>query len=160
MRDLASDYMHSNPGLQSCVTLGTLPDLSLSYFSHCQHKGNITAHAIEGLPRWHSGKEPTCQCRRHKRPGFSPRVRKIPWRREWQLTPVPLPEKFHGQRSLVATVHGVPDMTGLLKIHTHATEFLWKLSERKHKAFLKRFWHILLLLQLSHFNRVRLCVTP
>ena len=28
-----------------------------------------------------SGKEPTCQCRRRKRWGFNPWVRKIPWRR-------------------------------------------------------------------------------
>ena len=27
---------------------------------------------------------------------------KIPWRRKWQLTPVFLPGKFHGQRNLVA----------------------------------------------------------
>ena len=27
-------------------------------------------------------------------------VRKIPWRREWQSTPVFLPGEFHGQRSL------------------------------------------------------------
>ena len=27
-------------------------------------------------------------------------VRKIPWRRKWQPTPVFLPGKFHGQRSL------------------------------------------------------------
>ena len=32
--------------------------------------------------------------------GFNPWVRKIPWRREWQLTPVFLPGEFHGQRSL------------------------------------------------------------
>ena len=31
---------------------------------------------------------------------FSPWVGKIPWRREWQPTPVFLPEEFHGQRSL------------------------------------------------------------
>ena len=30
----------------------------------------------------------------------SPRVGKIPWRREWQPTPVFLPGEFHGQRSL------------------------------------------------------------
>ena len=29
------------------------------------------------------------------------RVGKIPWRRKWQPTPVFLPGKFHGQRSLV-----------------------------------------------------------
>ena len=32
--------------------------------------------------------------------GFYPWVGKIPWRREWLPTPVFLPEKFHGQRSL------------------------------------------------------------
>ena len=41
------------------------------------------------------------QCRRLKRHGFNPRIRKIPWRRKWQSTPVFLPGKFHGQRSLV-----------------------------------------------------------
>ena len=39
--------------------------------------------------------------KRHKRLGFSPWVGKIPWRREWQPTPVFLPGEFHGQRSLV-----------------------------------------------------------
>ena len=34
------------------------------------------------------------------RPGFHPWVRKIPWRREWQPTPVFLPGESHGQRSL------------------------------------------------------------
>ena len=34
-------------------------------------------------------------------------VGKIPWRREWQPTPVFLPREPHGQRSLVTTVYGV-----------------------------------------------------
>ena len=54
-----------------------------------------------GFPRWCSGKESRCQCRRHKRRGFDPWVRKIPWRRKWQPTPVFLPGKSHGQRGLV-----------------------------------------------------------
>jgi len=33
-------------------------------------------------------------------PEFDPWVGKIPWRREWQPTPVFLPGEFHGQRSL------------------------------------------------------------
>ena len=45
-------------------------------------------------------KESACQCRRCERPGFDPWVLKIPWRRKWQLTPVFLPGKFHGQKSL------------------------------------------------------------
>ena len=36
-----------------------------------------------------------------KRHGFDPWVSKIPWRREWQPTPVFLPREYHGQRSLV-----------------------------------------------------------
>ena len=50
-----------------------------------------------GLCRWHSGKESTCQCRKLR---FSPLVRKIPQSRKWQPTPIFLPGKFHGQRSL------------------------------------------------------------
>ena len=48
-----------------------------------------------------SGKEPTCQRRRHKRHGFDPWVGKIPWRRGWQPPPVFLPGESHGQRKLV-----------------------------------------------------------
>lgn len=47
-----------------------------------------------------SAKEPACQCRRGKRCGFNPRIRKIPWRRSWRPTPVFLPEKSHGQGNL------------------------------------------------------------
>ena len=36
------------------------------------------------LPRWLSGKESTCQCRRLRRHGFDPWVGKIPWSRKWQ----------------------------------------------------------------------------
>ena len=39
----------------------------------------------------HLGKELACQCRKHKKHGFDPWVRKIPWRRAWQPTPVFLP---------------------------------------------------------------------
>ena len=48
------------------------------------------------LPYWNQS---IClQCRR---PGFDPWVGKIPWRRKRQPTPVFLPGKSHGQRSLV-----------------------------------------------------------
>ena len=36
-----------------------------------------------------------------RRLGFDPWVRKMSWRRKWQPTPVLLPGKFHGRRSLV-----------------------------------------------------------
>ena len=44
-----------------------------------------------------SGKEPACQCRRHKRFRLDNWVRKLPWRRAWQLTAVFLPEEYHGR---------------------------------------------------------------
>ena len=46
---------------------------------------------IYGLPRWRRGKESACYGRRGKRCGFDPWVRKSPWRRKWQPTPVFLP---------------------------------------------------------------------
>ena len=36
------------------------------------------------------------------RPAFDPWIRKIPWRRKWQPTPVFLPGESHGWRSLVS----------------------------------------------------------
>ena len=53
------------------------------------------------VPGGTSGKEPACQCRRHKRCRFDPWVWKIPWRRKWQPTPVCLPGESHWWRSLV-----------------------------------------------------------
>ena len=53
---------------------------------------------IKGLLWWLSGKESAQHCRR---PGFHPWVRKTPWRRKWQPTPVFLPVKSQGQWSLV-----------------------------------------------------------
>ena len=58
----------------------------------------------DGLPWWLSGKESSYQCRRC---GFDPWVGKIPWRRKWQPTPVFLPGKSLGQRSLRGYSQGV-----------------------------------------------------
>ena len=50
------------------------------------------------LSWWLRDKESTCNARDT---GSDPRVRKIPWKKEWQPTPVSLPGGSHGQRSLV-----------------------------------------------------------
>ena len=50
------------------------------------------------LPWWLRRQSVCLEC---GRPGFDPWVGKIPWRRKWQPTPVLLPGKSHGQRSLV-----------------------------------------------------------
>ena len=67
-----------------------------------------------GFPGVTRSKEPACQCRRHKRCGFNPWVRKIPWRRAWQPTPVLLFGDSHGHWSLVGCSpwgHKESDMT-------------------------------------------------
>ena len=58
-------------------------------------------HVYWRFPGVASGKEPACQCRRHRQLGFNPKVRKIHWRRAWQPTPVLLPGESYGQRSQV-----------------------------------------------------------
>ena len=71
--------------------------------------------------RWLSGKESACQCRRRKRRGFDPWVRKIPWSKGWQPTPVLLPGQSHGQRSLAGHSlwgHKESDMTERLHFFT------------------------------------------
>ena len=91
--------------------------ISLPYFNH------------EGLPRWRSGKESACQCRRPKKCRFDPWVRKIPWRKKWQPTPVFLPGKFHEQRSLVGySPWGCKElnMTEQTQQHTFVTMMLSK----------------------------------
>ena len=69
---------------------------------HNGHTNLGNAAWVIRLPRWASGKEPACQCRRRKRHRFNPWVREIPWRRAWQPTPVFLPGESHRQRSLVS----------------------------------------------------------
>ena len=67
-----------------------------------------------GFPGGSDGKSTCLQWRRHR---FNPWVRKIPWTRKWQPTPVLLPGKFHGWRNLVGYSpwgHKEPDTTELL----------------------------------------------
>ena len=56
----------------------------------------VHSQNFRGLPWWLSGKESTCQSRRYKRVGFHPWVRKIPWRRKWQLLLYPWLENSMG----------------------------------------------------------------
>ena len=75
----------------------------LFLFHHLRIYSFTSCYTIIGLPKCYNGKEPACQCKRCERCGFDPWVRKIPWRRKWQPTPVFLPGKSHGQRSLVGS---------------------------------------------------------
>ena len=50
-----------------------------------------------GLPWWLRWQR---ICLQSRRPGFNGWVKKTPWRRAWQPTPVFLPGESHGQKSL------------------------------------------------------------
>ena len=69
---------------------------------------------------WLSGKGSACQCRRCR---FNPWVRKIPWRRKWQPTPVFLPGKSHGQRS----------PTGYSPWGCKELDTTWQLNQKLHE---------------------------
>ena len=76
----------------------------------------------DGLPRWLSGKESACQCRRRKRHWFDPWFGKIPWSRKWQPAPVFLPGKSMDRGAWRATVLGVARSWTGLSVHTYNTQ--------------------------------------
>ena len=67
---------------------------------HCSHMG-VIAHG--GFPGGSMLNEPACQCWRCRSRRFDPWVRKIPWRKKGQPTPVFWPRESHRQRSLVGS---------------------------------------------------------
>ena len=96
--------------LLQCVKVKSLSRVRLSDPMDCSPPGSsghgiFQARVLEwgaiAFSSGTSGKEPTCQSRKHKRHRFDSWVRKILWRRAWEPTPVFLPGKSHGQRSLV-----------------------------------------------------------
>ena len=58
-----------------------------------------------GFPGGARGRRPRQETKETHR--FNPWVRKIPWKRKWQLTPLFLPGKPHGRGAWWATVPGV-----------------------------------------------------
>ena len=80
--------MGQGPG-SSQGTYGNIFDLFCRYWNPYQVRVFLVAQMVKNLPaEW--------EIRVQSRAG------KIPWRREWQLTPVFLPGKVQGQRSLVS----------------------------------------------------------
>ena len=75
------------------------------------------------LPRWHSGKESGCQCRRHKRRRFHPCVAKIPWRKNGNPFQFSCLENPMDRGSWWATVHGVARSQTRLSNRAHTHKF-------------------------------------
>ena len=92
----------SDPGIESTFPASPASEVDSWLAKPSGQLTELIALCKEGsismLPWWLSGKEPTYQCRRC---WFDTWFRKIPWIRKWQPTPVFLPGKSHGQRSLV-----------------------------------------------------------
>ena len=81
---------------KSQTRLSDWTELCLKLYIHmCSYTYTVSKYS---LPWWLSGQESAYHCRRS---GYNSWVRKIPWRRTWQPTPVWLPGESHGQRSLV-----------------------------------------------------------
>ena len=96
-----------------------------------------------GLPLWlRQLKKISLQCRRS---GFNDLwVWKIPWSREWQHTPVFLPGKFHGQRSLVGHSswgHKESDTTErLTRTHMYTCGWFTLWYGRNHRNVVKQLY--------------------
>ena len=77
---------------------------SLTLTAGTQSPLRWAAFICKGLLGWLSGKQLTCQCRRQ---GFDLWVRKMPWRRKWQPTPVFFLKNPVDRGAWRATPHGV-----------------------------------------------------
>ena len=108
----------------------------------------------KGVSGGASAKESACQYRRRKRCGFDPSVGKILWSRKWQPTPVFLPGKFHGQKSLAGyspwghkesdtTEHTYTHLLNKGKWPLHLSQRVvwkrWQPMKTKSKSFLKPY---------------------
>ena len=97
-----------------------------------------------GFPGGLSGKNFACQCRSCRRWRFDPWIRKIPWRRKWQPTPVFLLGESHGQRSLtgyspkeLGTTEATEHTCTFLKIATYCLIRGGKVVTQKSRVWLK-----------------------
>ena len=117
-----------------------------------------------GLPWWLRWQR---ICLQHRRPGFSPWVGKIPWRGEWQTTPVLLLGEFHGQRSLTGPWLSIKSMTICKGLQIETTE---QLTHTHYTVVFKslslstkfHIWNIYLLfiIVVQLLSHVQLFVTP
>ena len=91
-----------NPGIKPKSVLDLEISLLTDLIPHLEPAAMFSFHPVSsGVPWWLTEQRICLQCRK---PRLNPWVRKTPWRKVWQSTPVFLPREFHGQRAIV---HGV-----------------------------------------------------
>ena len=86
------------------------------------------SYTWRGFPGGSDSKESACQCRRCE---FDPRVRKIPWRRAWQPTPVFMPGEFHAQRRLAWLQFMGSQRVGHTEQLTLSLSYTWRAESRR-----------------------------
>ena len=96
--------------LSTCFLSVTMQSAMADYLNYASKYEHLDSR---GLPKWLSGKEPTCQSRSC---GFDPWVRKIPWRRKWQ------PTQYSCLGNPVAEEPGGPQSMGLQKSWTQLSD--------------------------------------
>ena len=74
-----------------------------------------------------------------RRPQFDPWVRKIPWRRAWQPTPVFLPEESMDRGAWQATVHRVTELDTIEMTYHACVTFFYKSFVTHSAVKLQRF---------------------
>ena len=93
-----------------------------------------------------SGKEPACQCRRHKRHGFDPWVGNISWRKACSPVQYSCLENPMDRGAWWATVLGVAKSQTWLTTHAHT------LNEEKETSILPNIEHLMLFKALIHLS--------
>ena len=108
-----------------------------------------------GFPGGASGEEPTCRCRRHKKCGFNPWVRKIPWRRHGNPFQYSCLENPMDRGAWRATVHRVTKSQTWLKWFSTHTQFS-HISGILQCLFVTFYstWHIILKDHLCAYVRI------
>ena len=96
----------------------------ISAVGNCSFSSRVTFLTIYwpnslGFPRWPSGKESACQCKRLKRHRFNPWVRRSPGGGNSNPLQYSWLENSIDKGAWWATVHGVPKSWTWLSTHTH-----------------------------------------
>ena len=104
----------------------------MSHFAHSSTDGHLSDFYF--FPGGTSSKEPTCQCRRHKRHGFIPVSRRSPGEGNGNPLQYSCLENPMDRRAWWATVHGVPKSQTQLKrlsiFRLFSTKLLWIFSDK------------------------------